>query len=99
MSVETHIDERVTTSVKPPGMWKVVFFNDNVTTMELVMHLLKEVFHHSTKEAEQITLQIHHEGVGIAGVYSFEIAEQKGIEATNIARANNAPLKIQIEEE
>lgn len=98
-SVSTKTDEKVTSSVKPPNMWKVVFLNDDVTTMELVVHLLEKVFNHNRSEANQIMLQIHNEGAGIAGIYSFEIAEQKGIEATNIARANGAPLKIQIEEE
>lgn len=99
MTVETHIDEKVTSSVKPPSMWKVVILNDDVTTMELVVHLLTSIFGHTADEANKVMLQIHNEGAGIAGVYSYEIAEQKGMEATNLARANGAPLKIQIEEE
>ena len=99
MSISTQTDEKVTTSIKPPGMWKVVILNDDVTTMELVVHLLEGVFGHTQGEAKKIMLQIHSEGAGVAGIYSFEIAEQKGLDATNIARANGAPLKIQIEEE
>lgn len=99
MTVETQIDEKVTDSVKQPSMWKVVIMNDDVSTMELVVHLLVSIFGHNASDANKVMLQIHQEGAGIAGVYSFEIAEQKGIEATNIARANGAPLKIQIEEE
>ena len=99
MSVETTVKETVTSSVKPPSMWKVVMLNDDVTPMDIVVHLLTNIFGHTKGEANKIMLQIHNEGAGIAGVYSFEIAEQKGIEATNTARANDAPLKIQIEEE
>lgn len=99
MSVSTQIDESTTTAIKPPSLWKVVMLNDDITTMELVIHLLENVFGHSFMEAKKIMMEIHEEGAGVAGVYSFEIAEQKGIEATNIARANGAPLKIQIEEE
>ena len=99
MSVSTQVEAEVTTSIKPPGMWKVVILNDNVTTMELVVFLLEKIFGHTIEEAKVIMLQIHTDGAGVAGVYSFEIAEQKGIEATELARANKAPLKIQIEEE
>jgi ATP-dependent Clp protease adaptor protein ClpS len=80
-------------------MWKVIFLNDDQTPMELVIELLTGVFKHTETRAKEITLEIHNSGSAVAGVYTFEIAEQRGIEATNIARANGSPLRIQVEEE
>lgn len=99
MTTDVKIDEKVTVSLQPPKMWKVIFLNDNQTPMELVIELLTKVFKHDEKRAQEITLEIHNEGSGVAGVYSYEIAEQRGIEATNIARANGSPLRISVEEE
>jgi ATP-dependent Clp protease adaptor protein ClpS len=67
--------------------------------MELVIDLLTGIFKHNESTAKDITLEIHETGSGIAGVYPFEIAEQKGIEATGVARSNGSPLRIQVEEE
>lgn len=99
MSVDLEIREKVTVSLQPPKLWKVIFLNDDVTPMELVMQLLIEIFKHSEHRAAEITMDIHTAGSGIAGLYTFEIAEQRVIEATNIARANGSPLKIQAEQE
>ncbi len=99
MTTETKIDEKVTVSLQPPKMWKVVFLNDDQTPMELVIELLTQIFKHNETSAKEITLEIHETGAGVAGLYTYEIAEQKGVEATHIARANGAPLRIQVEEE
>ncbi len=99
MTTETKIDEKVTVSLQPPKMWKVVFLNDDQTPMELVIELLTQIFKHNETSAKEITLEIHETGAGVAGLYTYEIAEQKGVEATQIARANGAPLRIQVEEE
>ena len=99
MTTEAKVAERVTVSLQPPKMWKVVFLNDDQTPMDLVIELLTKVFRHSETKAKEITLEIHESGSAIAGVYTYEIAEQKGIEATNIARANGSPLRIQVEQE
>lgn len=99
MSTATNVEERVTVSLQPPKMWKVVFLNDDHTPMDLVIELLTGIFKHNEASARDITLEIHETGSGVAGVYIYEIAEQKGLEATNIARANGAPLRIQVEEE
>jgi ATP-dependent Clp protease adaptor protein ClpS len=85
--------------LQPPKLWKVVLLNDNKTPMDLVIEILTGVFKHDEKRAAEITMEIHNTGSGIAGVYTFEIAEQRGIEATNVARANGSPLKIQVEQE
>jgi len=82
-----------------PGKYKVVFYNDDVTPMQFVIALLEHTFNHSTDDAKRITMQVHNEGTGIAGVYTYEIAEQKGVEATLISRQNGWPLVIKVEEE
>jgi len=99
MTTDVKIEEKIVVALQPPKMWKVVFLNDDQTPMELVIELLTQVFKHAESRAREITLEIHETGAGIAGVYTFEIAEQRGIEATNIARANGSPLRIQVEEE
>lgn len=99
MSTATQIEEKVVVSLEPPKMWKVIFLNDDQTPMELVIELLTHVFKHNESKAKDITMEIHETGSGIAGVYTYEIAEQKGIEATSIARKNGSPLRIQVEQE
>lgn len=99
MAIETKMDEKVVTTLQPPKMWKVVMLNDDVTPMELVIDILTSFFKHSETRAKEITLEIHNTGSGIAGTYPFEIAEQLGVEATQHARANGSPLKIQVEQE
>jgi ATP-dependent Clp protease adaptor protein ClpS len=99
MTTDVTIEEKVVVNLQPPKMWKVIFLNDDQTPMELVIELLTGVFKHTETRAKEITLEIHNSGSAVAGVYTFEIAEQRGIEATNIARANGSPLRIQVEQE
>lgn len=99
MSVETKIQEKVITDITPPKMWKVILLNDDKTPMEFVIDLLSTLFKHSQEKAKEITLEIHNTGSGVAGVYAFEIAEQKGVEATNLARSNSFPLQVHLEAE
>lgn len=99
MSTESSVEEKVIVSIEPPRLWKVIFMNDDQTPMELVIDLLTGIFKHTESKAKDITLEIHETGSGVAGVYPFEIAEQKGIEATALARANGSPLRITVEQE
>jgi ATP-dependent Clp protease adaptor protein ClpS len=99
MTTDVKTEERVVVSLQPPKMWKVIFLNDEHTPMELVIELLTGIFRHSESRAKEITLEIHNSGSGIAGVYTYEIAEQRSIEATTTARDNGSPLRIQVEEE
>lgn len=92
---ETEID----TDFDYPSLYKVILVNDNVTPVDFVIALLEHVFKHDSTTAKEITMQVHEQGSGIAGVYPYEIAEQKGVEATQISRNNNYPLQIRIEEE
>jgi ATP-dependent Clp protease adaptor protein ClpS len=82
-----------------PGKFKVVFYNDDTTPMEFVILLLMKVFRHNEDNAVKLTMKVHNEGSAIAGVYSYEIAEQKGMEATNLARQNSYALVIKVEAE
>ena len=97
--LEVKLDEKIKQKISEPKRWKVVFLNDNHTPMEFVISVLTEIFKHSQETAKAITMEIHTEGSGIAGVYSFEIAEVKAVEATTLARSNGFPLQIKVEEE
>jgi ATP-dependent Clp protease adaptor protein ClpS len=93
------IDEKIKIKATEPKRWKVILLNDDSTPMEFVVALLIEIFRHTHDSARDIMLQIHETGSGVAGVYSFEIAEAKAVEATNTARTNGHPLQIKLEEE
>jgi ATP-dependent Clp protease adaptor protein ClpS len=97
--VDIQIDEKIKVEIKEPGLYKVIFINDNKTPMEFVVSLLVELFKHSEDTAHALTLKIHEEGSGVVGVYSYEIAEQKSLEATSLCRDNGFPLRIKVEEE
>ena len=99
MTVEAKIEEKIVVALQPPKLWKVIFINDDQTPMELVIVLLTQIFKHSESRAKEITLEIHNTGSGVAGIYPYEIAEQRVAEATTIARTNGSPLRIQAEEE
>lgn len=99
MSTEIEVKEKITVQLEPPRLWKVIFLNDEQTPMELVIELLTGIFKHSESKAREITIEIHETGSGIAGIYPFEIAEHKGIEATTLARQHGSPLRITVEQE
>ena len=81
-----------------PGNFAVIFHNDNYTPMEFVVYALQEVFHHPFERAERIMLSVHKEGMGVAGIFRLEIAETKAYETAELAKENQYPLKITIEE-
>ena len=84
---------------KKPSKYAVVLHNDDFTPMDFVVYVLQEIFNHPFERAERIMLSVHNEGMGVAGVYRFEIAEQKGVEATNLSRTHGFPLQIKVEKE
>lgn len=98
---DTAIEEktRVTRKLKEPSKYKVVVMNDNYTPMEFVIALLVKVFSIPTDAAVQLTLEIHNQGSAVAGIYSYEIAEQKVSEATEISRLNGHPLVLKAVQE
>ena len=97
-NTDIKIDEKIKQKVQEPKNWKVIMLNDDHTPMEFVITLLVEIFKHTQETAKDITMEIHNTGSGIAGVYSFEIAEVKAVEATTLARSNGFPLQIKMDE-
>jgi ATP-dependent Clp protease adaptor protein ClpS len=81
-----------------PGKFAVALHNDNFTPMEFVVYVLQEIFHHPHERAERIMLAVHNDGIGVAGIYHLEIAEQKAYDTAEEAKENQYPLKITIEE-
>jgi ATP-dependent Clp protease adaptor protein ClpS len=98
-TADIKLDEKIKIRVEEPRKWKVILLNDDHTPMDFVVEILTEIFKHTQDSARDITLAIHEQGSGIAGSYSFEIAEAKATESTSIARANGFPLQIKLEEE
>jgi ATP-dependent Clp protease adaptor protein ClpS len=98
-------DENVVTEtqqekkLKKPKLYKVLLHNDNYTTREFVVAVLKEVFHKSETDAVQIMLHVHYNGMGVAGVYTFEVAETKIRIVEAAARENGFPLRLSMEPE
>ena len=85
------------TEVKEPRLYKVLLHNDDYTSMEFVVILLEKVFHKSTAEATRIMLNIHRQGIGVAGVFQKEIAETKVAIVHDLAQKNEYPLRCSIE--
>lgn len=90
--------EKEDIKISIPKKYNVVFYNDDYTSFEFVIFVLIKIFHHSQESAVNITQLIHNKGRGIAGTYTKEIAEQKKIETTELAKANQFPLLVLIEE-
>lgn len=86
-------------SVKEPPLFRVIYINDNQTTMEFVVTSLIEFFDYTAETAEQITVDIHETGSAVVAVLPHEIAEQKGTEVLLSARSQNYPLQIKLEPE
>ena len=98
-TTDVTIEEKVKVVITEPKRWKVLLLNDDSTPMEFVIGILVEIFKHTESAARDIMLQVHETGSGVAGIYSFEIAEAKAVEATNQARTAGHPLQIKLEEE
>lgn len=84
--------------LKQPRTYKVLFHNDDYTTMEFVVWVLQTIFHHDETTATEIMLHIHRNGFGVAGVYSREIAETRVAQVEALAREHEYPLMVTIEE-
>jgi ATP-dependent Clp protease adaptor protein ClpS len=100
MAIDTEIVVDVVTvnknTIKEPGKFKVVVYNDDTTTMEFVIAMLMSVFRHSESAAVELTKKIHNDGSAVAGIYTHEIAEQKVIEATEMSKLNGFSLVIRM---
>src|SRR6201991_2831562 len=84
---------------KRPSMYKVLMLNDDYTPMEFVVHVLERFFSKNREEATQAMLHVHRRGVGVCGVYTYEVAESKVNQVTEFARRNQPPLRCTLEKE
>jgi len=90
---------QVNNELKEPPMFKVIYLNDNGTTMEFVIESLMNFFDYTPDSAVKITQDIHEAGSAVVAVLPYEVAEQKGIEVTVCARSQDMPLQIKLEPE
>ncbi|MFT8246883.1 ATP-dependent Clp protease adapter ClpS [Roseomonas sp. BN140053] len=84
---------------KKPAMYKVLMLNDDYTPMEFVVHVLERFFQKNREEATRIMLHVHRRGVGVCGVFTYEVAETKVTQVMDLARQNQHPLQCTIEKE
>jgi ATP-dependent Clp protease adaptor protein ClpS len=84
---------------KKPSMYKVLLLNDDYTPMEFVVHVLERFFNKNRQESTDIMLHVHRRGVGICGIFTYEVAETKVAQVMDFARANEQPLQCTMEKE
>jgi ATP-dependent Clp protease adaptor protein ClpS len=84
---------------RKPAMYKVLMLNDDYTPMEFVVHVLERFFQKNREEATRIMLHVHRRGVGVCGVFTYEVAETKVTQVMDLARQNQHPLQCTIEKE
>jgi ATP-dependent Clp protease adaptor protein ClpS len=87
------------TRTQRPSMYRVLILNDDYTPMEFVVYVLEQYFHKSREEATQIMLHVHQTGVGVCGVYTYEVAETKVAQVIDTARRNQHPLQCTMEKD
>jgi ATP-dependent Clp protease adaptor protein ClpS len=88
-----------TIEIKEPRMYKVLLLNDDYSSMEFVIKVLMQIFHHSFEKATEIMLSVHEHGKGLCGVYTYEIAETKVAHVRKMAKEEKFPLRAIMEEE
>lgn len=84
---------------KKPSMYRVLLLNDDYTPMEFVVFVLEQFFNKSREQATRIMLHVHQKGVGVCGIYTFEVAETKVAQVMDLARRNEHPLQCTMEKE
>jgi ATP-dependent Clp protease adaptor protein ClpS len=94
-AIKTLTQEKI--KIEEPSKYDVIFLNDEITTFDFVVKVLKQIFGKTTEQAIELTKLIHDQGKGIVGTYLHEIAEQKGIETTLLARQEGYPLQVKIQ--
>jgi ATP-dependent Clp protease adaptor protein ClpS len=95
----TGLATRTKPKTKKPSMYKVLMLNDDYTPMEFVVYVLERFFQMSREQATRIMLHVHQRGVGICGVYSYEVAETKVTQVMDFARQNEHPLQCTLEKD
>ena len=96
---DINLDEKIKKDTELPRRYKVIVLNDDQPPMEWVVNILTQIFKHTQTKAQELTLAIHSEGSAVVGIYSYEIAEQKSVEATMLSRNNGFPLAFKLEVE
>ena len=94
-AIKTQTQEKI--KIEEPAKYDVILLNDEVTTYDFVIKVLKQIFHKSDEQAIALTKHIHEKGSGVVGTYLYEIAEQKGIETTLLAREEGYPLQVKVQ--
>ena len=97
IGIRTLTKEKV--KLEEPGLYDVVFLNDNITTQQFVVKVLKQIFNKTQEQASAIMTKIHKDGQGVVGSYVHEVAEQKGIETTLLARQEGMPLQVKVKKQ
>jgi ATP-dependent Clp protease adaptor protein ClpS len=97
-STETRVKIKPNLKISEPSLYKVLYINDNVTTMEFVVGSLIDFFDYTVETASDVTHLIHEQGSAVVATLPYEIAEQKGIEVTLEARSQGYPLQVKIEQ-
>jgi len=98
---ETPVRERIAPkqNIPEPPQYRVIYINDDTTTQEFVVETLRLIFGYDEGAAEALTMKVHEEGSAVVAVMPYEMAEQKGIEVTLLARNNGYPLQVKIEQD
>jgi ATP-dependent Clp protease adaptor protein ClpS len=96
---QSQLRERQRTDLREPRRYKVIIYNDDFTTMEFVVMILKQVFLKSDEEAEALMLHVHHSDKAVVGIYSYDIAVSKTRKSINMAREQGYPLRLTVEPE
>jgi ATP-dependent Clp protease adaptor protein ClpS len=96
---ETGVVVKSKPKTKKPSMYKVLMLNDDYTPMEFVVHVLERFFNKTREEATRIMLHVHRRGVGICGVYTYEVAETKVTQVIDFARRHQHPLQCTLEKD
>jgi ATP-dependent Clp protease adaptor protein ClpS len=98
-AMDVQIDEKIKKVIAEPKKYKIIFLNDDKTPIEFVIELLISIFRHTEETAKDITLAVHNDGSAVVGIYTYEIAEQKTIETTQVCRQHGFPLQVRMEQE
>ena len=93
----TGLATKIKTKTKKPSMYRVLLLNDDYTPMEFVVHILENYFSKSADEATQIMLHVHQKGIGVCGVYPYDVAETKVVQVMDFARKHQHPLQCTME--
>jgi len=95
----TSVITKVKPKTKRPNLYRVLILNDDYTPMEFVVHVLERFFNKNREDATRIMLHVHHNGVGICGIFTYEVAETKVAQVIEFSRQNQHPLQCTMEKE